>query len=258
MRPRSLALLALLLAPLPALTGCLGAWSDPADGDGEGPRLAVPTDKPALPPSRPTPQEAPVNFSDPGYVMRGNWSVGDGWDYESNRSHFVRLRVVEARVVGENRTDYRVEERTGIVGNAPRTHVTYWVRGDTWTRVNMTDHVGNLVTTFEPGEPLRHHFNGTYRYNRTLGDGRAVHERASVVANTRYADRQTLLFPWGYVETGRVEHRVVTSIDGKITRTFVAHWVHRDYLNSVQFQVDDELFTLTAAQVGGMRRGTLK
>lgn len=254
-RPRSALLLLLLLAPVAALAGCLE--------DEEGPRLAQPTNATVGIPRATTPAAPTIvyNLSDPGYVMSGSWRVGDGWDYESNKSNFRKLRVVDARIVG-NRTDFLVEETTGIIGNAPRGRASVWVEGGNWTRLNETDFFGTR-TEYKPGQPLRHHRNGTFSYNETVTDSRGnVLERREVAANSRLVGRQTLLFSWGYVEAAKVEHRVTTRVDGELTRTLVTRWAHRDYLNDVKYQIDTgsdiEVFTLVAAQVGSLRRGELR
>lgn len=253
---RALLLLA-LLTPVAALAGCL-------DSDDEERPLLVPTNSSvgiprATPPVTPT---VVYNFSDPGYVMEGQWRVGDGWDYESNRSNFRKVRVLDARFVNGT-VHYLLEEKIGKVGNPSRGRTLEWVEGTNWTRLNRTDIAGTRAV-FEPGQPLRFLKNGTYSYNVTFFDaGGTVRERHEVAANSRLVGRQTLLFPWGYVEAAKVEHRVSTRVGETITRTLVTGFVHRDYLNDVRYVIDDtagnvEAYTLVAAQVGDLRRGTLR
>lgn len=249
------ALLVLLVAPFAAVAGCF-------DG-GDEPPLAQPTTSPVSIPSRPVPATPTVvfNFSDPGYVMNGSWRVGDGWDYESNRSSYRKMRVVDSRVVGD-RTDFLVEETFGIIGNAPRSRTSVWVDGGNWTRLNETDFLGTSVV-YQPGQPLRYHKNGTFGYNETAYSPRGVAvEKREVAATSRLVGRQTLLFPWGYVEAAKVEHRMVTREGEALSRTLVTRWVHRDYLNDVRIHVDGgdggEVFVLVAAQVGDLRRGSLR
>lgn len=240
----------LLLSPL--LAGCLG-------GD-DGPRLAQPTDKPlVLPgdqPQRPT--GARYDLNDPGYVVNGTWQVGDGWDYESNRSNYRHVRVVEAVPAGIG-TLYRVEERSGKIGQAASATRVSWVDSRGWLLLNATSDAGAL-DAYKPGVPQRLWRNTTVTFNHTRVDaaGKATNDSAQLVARL-LPDHQTLLFPWGYVEAKRVEQRVTTRANGNVTGVSTSvHWVHRDYLGDVQYDVDGaETFKLVAAQVGGMRRGTL-
>ena len=247
MRRRALGLLALLL--LPGLAGCFG-------DDGNGARLAVPTNVTAGPtqPTLPTNEVVVLDFKDPGYAMNATWQVGDGWDWESNESRYRTMRVLEAKAVG-NRTHYLVEETSGRIGNPPNARQRAWVEGGTWLRLNLTD-VAGWLTVYTPGLPHRYTRNGTYNYTETVYDnlGRRV-ENHTVYANVAYVNNGVVIrVPWGNVATAKFDHRtvVVDNADKSQTRTLVTRWMSRDLANDVQVTYDHgETYTLVAAKVGG-------
>lgn len=242
-------LLVILLAPVAALAGC----SDDA------PPLAQPTDRIPVPSRAPTPSTpAPeVDFDDPGLVFNGSWRVGDEWDYESNRSAIRQVRVT-AKFTFNGSTHYLLTERTDRPAQIPdyRRHV---VRGSDWMRLNTTDDRG-FVQEFKPGIPLRQNSNSTYFYDLWLRsrDSPLV-KAASVAGTTRYPSNATLKFPWGFVDTARIEHRLTAKPEGKddLDRTLVIRYVAAEYLNDVYIVESDEIWRLRAAQVGDFRRGTL-
>ena len=247
MRLRALVPVVLLLAPV--LAGCF-------DAD-DGPRLAQPTDKPAgpSPPPSPTPETVVLDYNDPGYRMADAtpWKVGDGWDWESDKGRFRTMRVVESRNVS-GATHWRIEETAGRTGNPPDGRSTSWVNGSSWMRVNTTDVLGGL-TTFRPGIPLRHTWNGSYNYTEQRHDaqGRRL-ENFSVYANVAYVNNDVVLrLHWGaQVATAKFDHRILTvDKDRAQTRTLLTKWVSRDYANDVQWRVNDETFVRVAAKVGG-------
>jgi hypothetical protein len=244
-RLRALALLALLLGV--TLAGCIG-------GQGEGPRLAAPTNATAGPkvPVTPSNPVIKLNFSDPGYRMNGTWRAGDGWDWESDEGRFRTLRVLEARPVG-NGSHFLVEETFGKVGNAPNARARGWVDGTAWLRLNETDVQGGL-TVYAPGVPLRFTHNGSYNYTQQRYDGLGRKtENATLYANVAYVNNGVVVrLPWGNVATGKLEHRIVAvEADRSQSRTLITRWVAREYQNEVRWQVDQgETFTLSAAKVG--------
>lgn len=246
MRLRASFLVLLLFAPL--FAGC----SD--DDEGE-PRLARPTNVTAGPTPPPTVTNPVIqlDYNDPGYRMNATWSVGDGWDWESNQGRYLTMRVLEARPVG-NRTLYQVEETAGHGVNPPNSRQRAWIDGSTWMRLNLTD-VAGFVTTFTPGQPLRALRNGSYNYSERVFDqaGRMV-ENTSVLANVAYVNNDVVIrLPWGNVATGKLDHRILSiDKDKDRVRTQVTHWVNRDLANDVQFQYNlEETYTLTAAKVNG-------
>lgn len=237
--------MALLVLPF---AGCLGGE--------EGPRLAQPTDKPlVLPndePARPT--GARYDLNDPGYVVTGAWRVGDGWDYESNHSNFRRVRVIDERHDG-TATFFLIEETRGKVGASSVTKRTVWVDGSAWAVLNATS--ASTSESWRHGLPLRHWRNATTSYEHVVTTN-GVRSNATVQLTSRLLpNHQTVLFPWGYVEAKRVEQRLVTRANNVTTVALETHWPHRDYLNDVQYVVKDEMFKLTGARVGDLRRGTL-
>lgn len=244
------ALRALLVAVLVLpLAGCL-------EGD-EGPRLAQPTDKPlVLPNDEPVrPTGARYDLNDPGYVVTGSWRVGDGWDYESNKSSYRRLRVVDERKEGVV-TYFRVEETSGRVGSSATLKRSLWVDGRAWLVVNATS--GAASEAWKPGLPLRHWRNASTTFDHTTTSSGATASESVQLTSRLLPNPQSVLFPWGYVEAKRVEQRLVTRGANNATAVSIeTHWPHRDYLNDVQYLVDGELFKLTGARVGDFRRGTL-
>lgn len=252
-RPRRVrAPLLVVLLLLPGLAGC---------AQEEGPRRAQPTDKPLLLPGdepvRPT--GAQYDLRDPGYVVNGSWRVGDGWDYESNRSTFRRVRVVDEEVFGRVAM-LRVEEKIGKIGGAVSTTRSVWVDPRSWSAVNVTDSATKTVDEYRPGAPLRLWRNTTLTYNHTRTDALERTTNDTIQLTSRLLPQhQTILFPWGYVEAKRVEQRALTRVGGNVTDSEITiHWVHMDFLNDVQYELDTgEQFKLVAAQVGNFRRGTL-
>lgn len=247
MRLRAFVPVLLLVLPV-LLAGCF-------DGDEGKPRLAQPTTVPAGPTPPPTLTNPVVqlDFKDPGYRMNATWSVGDAWDWESDKGRYMTLRVLEARQEG-NRTLYLVEETAGHGRNPPNSRQRSWIDGSTWMRLNVTD-VQGFLTTFAPGQPLRYLKNGSYNYTeRTFDHAGRVVENTSVAANVAYVNNDVVIrLPWGNVATGKLDHRILTTDkDKNRVRTQVTHWVNRDLANDVQFQYNlEETFTLTAAKVNG-------
>lgn len=249
---RAITCVLLLLAP--TLAGC-------ASDDAGGARLAQPTDDPPAPPTASTPRAPTVlyDFNDPGYRVDGVWRVGDGWDYESNQSHFRRVRVIDTRLSGGT-TFYLIEERRGSVGMGASETIQSWVDGRGWALVNHTNTLG-ATDRYQPAAPVRYYRNGSFAYNHTRveSSGRVSVNESVVVQSRLDGTHQTLLFSWGYVEAKRVEQTIFSrDKGGNRTQSTIIHWVHRDYLNDVQFQLGSaELFKLTAAKAGNFRRGTL-
>lgn len=242
-------LVTLLLAP--ALVGCF---------DREGEPLAQPTNKPPSPPSsRPTPTTPTTTFNltDPGYAMTGAWRIGDGWDWESNLSHYRRVRVIDQRLVG-GATFYYLEEKTGDVGEPAKKVTTMWVEGATWSLLNATDDTRG-VDRYHPGLPLRFFRNATLAYNhtRTEGSGRVSANETAIVQVRLFGPHQSILLSWGYVEARKVEESK-TIRGGSAPAQITKRWVHADYLNDVQYELSTgELFKLKAAKAGDFRRGQL-
>lgn len=245
-----------LLILLPAWSGCLG-------GDAEGgDRLAQPTDRPIVVPTR-TPTRAPTgpvaNLSDPGYVVTAPWRVGDGWDYVSNQSHERRVRVVDQRFSG-GVTVFVVEttqlKSTGEVQSVTRA----WVDSKEWRMLNRTDELG-ATDRYQPGVPLRQYKNASAPYNHTRTDvgGNIMGSASTVLYSRLFPSHQTLQFPWGYVEAKRVEELTVSrATNGERAEQTVTRWVHKDYLNDVQFTLPGgETYKLTAVKAGEFRRGEL-
>lgn len=250
---RWLALLVLLLAP--AWTGCLG-------GPEEEQRLAQPTSSPIVVPRSPPPRQPTVtyNFTDPGYRMTAPWRAGDGWDYESNQSHVRHMRVLDSRLVNGS-TWYIVEERSGKTGMPTERTVISWVNGRDYSQVNATDDTGGK-DSYQPGIQLRFFKNGSYGYNHTRveGSGRKSVDEQVGVQSRLHGQHSSLLFPWGYVEAKRVEQTTIARAGAGANRTesVTTHWVHKDYLHDVQYQLPSgETFKLTAVKAGDFRRGTL-
>lgn len=247
--------LVLFLLIVPGAAGCL-------DGGGSGPPLAQLTDEPPEVPSRPTPRQPTVfyNFSDPGYRMDVAWRAGDGWDYESNQSHFRRVRVVDTRLANGT-TYYVIEEKVGDVGMSPQRTTLSWIEGRQWLLLNATD-VDRGEDRYQPGIPLRYFRNGSFAYDHTRveGSGRVSTQASLNVQSRLFATHQTVLLPWGYVEAKRVEQTAsVRAASGERGTAMTMHWVHRDYGNDIQYELPDgEAFKLTAAKVGAFRRGTLQ
>ncbi|HUR68886.1 MAG TPA: hypothetical protein VM370_06535 [Candidatus Thermoplasmatota archaeon] len=246
-----LLVVALVAAPI---GGCLGAKDD-------GARLAHPTDKVPLPP-RVTPQ-APTtayNFSDPGYRVTGAWKAGDGWDYESNQSHFRRVRVLDVRTQNGGPV-YVVEERTGDVGQPAAERTVSWIDGRQWLLLNTTRDDGGPADRYQPGVATRFWKNGSFSYNHSSvqASGRTSAEGSVTVQSRLAGTHTTILFPWGYLEAKKVEQAAYgRDAAGNRSYALTTHYVHRDYLNDVQYQLPGgELFKLTAVKAGDFRRGKL-
>lgn len=250
---RATALLALILLPL---AGCLGG-DEGADPD--VPR-AVPTDRISVPLGRPITPPPAVNFSDAGYKMEGSWRVGDAWDYESNQSRKMLLRVIDSRVLSN--TNFFLLETTRLDAGGEVEAVTRtWVEGRTWSRVNHTDEQGNL-DRFSPGAPLRFYKNGTATYNQTRFDasGKLLTNETVRLQSYLHPAHETIQAKFGeYYEARKVEQVTVASdASGIRSRTLAKHWVHRLVLNDVAFQLENgEKYTITAYEAGDTRRGTL-
>ncbi|HVM46340.1 MAG TPA: hypothetical protein VM582_10435 [Candidatus Thermoplasmatota archaeon] len=243
-----------LLLTLPAWSGCFG-------NDGPDYPLAQPTDAPIVVPTRATPR-APVvfNTSDPGYRVENAWRIGDGWDYESDRSNILRVRVVDQRLVDDGTRFFLVETTRVASGGQVERVAQAWVDPRTWSIVNETDERG-ATDSYRPGVPLRFWRNATTSYEHARHDasGALVLTQNVTIASRLFPVHQTLLFPWGYVEARRVEHNVtIRGGDGARSNETIVRWVHRDYLNEVQFQLGSgETYKLVAARAGDFRRGQL-
>jgi hypothetical protein len=229
-------------------------------GGGEEDRLAVPTDRPIVVPSRPPGSSSvTLNMSDPGYRMNGSWRVGDGWDYESDAGRVFRVRVVEQRNVSGG-AHFLVEERLGAKGSSSLAVNASWIDGRSWVRLNATAPTG-VGERYQPGEPLRLFRNATIGYNVTRVDaeGRTLANLTVAHYSRLRPTHQTLLFSWGYLETRVVEEIAVTRLEtGQRAQANSTRWVHADYLNDVQFETPaGETFKLVSARAGDVRRGTL-
>jgi hypothetical protein len=263
-RARPLALLALLLAP--TLGGCLG------DAE-EAPRLAQPTDGPAEVPGRDatgpgprggganaTPPTPAVNFSDPGYVMTGDWHVGDAWYYESNASpwRYRSMRVLDMRVE-PNRTLYDVEEAFGLIGQAPTARVVTVVDGTNWSRLRAADEKDTRILYEPSAATLRLFRNASAAWNETGVSPHGISWRDRHVVNAHYQGLETVALGWATVRAGRVEHRdFVTDAAGERRQVVVVRWVDRDVLNDVAIQTDvGPTYTLVGARVAGREMGRL-
>lgn len=249
---RATALAWLLLAPA-AVSGCLG-------DDGEGEQLAQPTSASIVIPRAATPRPPTVfNTSDPGYVVEGSWRMGDGWDYESNRSHLRRIRVLDQRLI-DGSTKLLLETTDLSSSGTVQSVTRAWVDPRGWLVLNETDERGGQ-SRYTPGLPLRFWRNATtsYEHARVDATGRVLSNETVTLFSRYFAGHQTLQFPWGYVEAKRVEHLTSVRVgDGPRSESIVVHWVHEDYLNDVQFQLPDgETYKLTAARAGDFRRGQL-
>lgn len=242
----------MLILVAPATSGCLAK---------EDEILAKPTDAPiVVPASRPTPPRPTVfNTSDPGYQVDAAWKIGDGWDYDSNRSQVRRVRVLDLRLVDDSQK-YLLETTdltdTGAVERITR----QWVDPRGWLLLNETAEDGSGAR-YQPGMPLRFWRNGTVSYDqvRLASGGQNIGNQTITMHARLFPAHQTLLLPWGYVEAKRVEHLIVTKrADGSRTERTEVHWVHKDYLGDVQFQTSEgELYTLVAVKAGDFRRGRL-
>lgn len=253
---RALRIVAVALAMLvlgPVAAGCLG--------EKEAAPLAVPTDRPIVVPlERPVTPPPPVNFTDPGYAMTAAWEVGDGWDYASNRSQTMRLRVVDSRIqanVPLFLLETTVLDADGDVTSKTRT----WIDSRVWGRVNHTDERG-IQDRFFPPAPLRFYKNGTTTFNHTRFDasGKLLGNETIRLQAYLHPANETVQARFGeYYETRKVEQLTTASdANGIRSRALVIHWVHRAVLNDVAFQLDSgEKFTLTAYRAADTRRGTL-
>lgn len=243
-------LLALLVLPTAIIAGC---------SQQEEPPLAQPTNVIHVPTRNVTvaPPAPVVDFDDPGLVLNGSWQVGDEWDYASNRSA-VRQVLVEARFTYRGLPHLLVTESTQRPSEIldVRRHI---IQAQDWLRINVTDEQG-FTQQYNPGVPLRLNRNASYDYNLSL-KGRTFAETqiATVAATTRYPTNATWQFPWGFVETARIEHRIVARPTGTsdLQRSLVVHYVAAEFLNDVKIVESGETWTLTAAKVGDFRRGKL-
>lgn len=250
---RVAALVLILLAPATA-SGCLG------DGAGESERLAQPTDAPiVVPRATPAPRQPVFNTSDPGYRVDAPWRVGDGWDYESNQSNVRRMRVIDQRLTNGT-TKYLLETKQLSAAGVLESTTRAWIEQRTWLLLNETI-VGATVDTYTPGHPVRFWRNGTatYEHERFTSAGTSLGKDSVTLFARLFPVHQTLQFSWGYVEAKRVEHLLsIREADGDRSQITIVHWVHKDYLNDVQFQLPNgELYKLTAAKAGDFRRGQL-
>lgn len=243
----------------PALAGCLGSSEDE-------PRLATPTSEPPQLPARHDGSGAdanaprgnlPINTSDRGYVIRGNWSKGDSWYYETQATPY-RYRwseVMDVRTEG-NRTTYVLEERQGTLGNKPLVSLRVIIDGDNWTRISA--HNDQTTVTFTPpAANPRFLRNGTFQYQE---EGRSTTGNAwrdRHVVNSIYAGNQNIDLSWGSVRAARIEHRdLVTGADGQERRVATIRWVNSDYLNDIAFEIDDKrYYLLIGARIGDREYG---
>jgi len=242
------ALALLLLLPL---AGCLTG----DDGDGEGPRLAQPTDAPAEVPRRVAndtrPDPARPDFDDPGFVLNAPWRPGDAWDWES-AERWRSLRVLEERTV-DGRAYLRVLQANSTLRPGLVTKLEWWVDARTYAKVNQTNVVNARDATFTPPAPgLRAFQNASLAYNET-GEPR----NATVRTNVWYSGVERTQSVWGTVETGHVEHRIVRTGHDPARVLLVRH-VSRLYGNDVAYEENDERFRLVAVRFGGMERGVLR
>lgn len=242
------------------MAGCLGG--EPEEPDPDTPR-AVPTNRPiSVPIGRPPTPPPTVNFDDPGYAVEGTWRVGDGWDYESNQSRKMQMRVVETRVLSNTNVFLLQTTRLDAAGKVEAVTKT-WVEGRTWSRVNHTDERGNLDRFF-PGAPLRFYKNGTATFNHTRFDpaGKLIANETIKLQAYLHPGHETIQAKFGeYYETRKVEQLTTATAkesDGVRSRTLVTRWVHRSVLNDVAFQLESgEKYVLTAYKAADTRRGTL-
>lgn len=250
---RIAALVILLLAP-PLASGCF------EDDWAEGEALAQPTAKPAsVPRPPPSPRQPVFNTSDPGYRVDAPWRVGDGWDYESNQSHVRRVRVIDQRLI--NGTSKYLLETKQLTSEGKLDSTTRsWVEARTFLLLNETVE-GGATDVYAPGHPLRYWRNGTasYSHERIGPAGQVLGSDDVTLFSRLFPTHQTLTFSWGYVEAKRVEHLLsIRESDGDRSQITITHWVHKDYLNAVQFQLaNGELYKITAAKAGEFRRGQL-
>lgn len=247
------ATLLLVLVATPITSGCF------EDEFGDGEPLAQPTDEPiVVPRATPVPRSQVFNTSDPGYRVETPWRVGDGWDYESNQSHERRVRVIDQRVINGT-TKYLFETKQLKDGKLEST-TRAWIEARTWLLVNETVE-GSFTDVYSPGHPTRFYRNSTatYEHERFAANGQSLGKDSVTLFSRLFPVHQTLLFSWGYVEAKRVEHlATIREADGDRTQNTVIRWVHRDYLNDVQYQLaSGETYKLTAAKAGDFRRGQL-
>jgi hypothetical protein len=246
------AALLVLLVVSPLLAGCF---------DNElAPGLARPTSSPVLPPVPvPTPPAAKLfDPADPGFAMNATWSVGDGWDYESNGSNgqFRAVRVLEARAVG-NRTLYLTEESFGRIGGRAAGKNLNWIDGNSWSLLNVTDGSGTRLH-YDPPKPLRFFRNMTFAYNETGVD----RFTGGLIHNTHFtfsfleSHREVRRAPCGNVAAVRILHD--TYVNAAREPLSTTYWVHEDYANPIHYDIEGEGWALVASRVQGRECGVLQ
>lgn len=241
--------LGLLLVPL---SGCFDA--DPPATVGQ------PTSLPAFAPVpvAPTRDARSFNASDPGYRIATAWSVGDGWDWESNETPYRQyrtMRVLERQTVGDH-VMYRVEETYGRTGSRASGRNVEWIDGTTWALVNVTDSVGSSFT-YDPPKPLRFYRNATFAYNESGVDrlsGQRVHN-SWFVASFVEPEWEVVRLGWGQVAAFRVAQE---SFAANLTAPLLTQWVSPDYANPIRYSSGDVMWTLVAANEGGRQFGALQ
>lgn len=253
------ALRVVLLAAL--LAGCLGA-------EEEGPRLAQPTDTPAELPGRPNvaPQSnatsrdgrPTLDHEDPGFAVRGNWTVGDAWYYEANATPWA-YRLVEVVGVSSSggRDVFEVRERTGALGQPATAEMTIWVDAGTGARLRAEDPEGTRIL-WSPGD-MGHwlYRNASATWNETGRDPRGFGWRDTHTLASTYVGEERVRLPWGVVPAGRVEHRdLVKGAEGERT-VAVTRWISADLRYDVRYGTEDRAFSLVGARVDGREVGRI-
>lgn len=260
-----LALLLLFLLIVP-LSGCFASE--------EGPRLAQPTDTPAVLPNRPNMTQAgqpgaanatgtagnpTLDYDDPGFVVEGTWQVGDTWYYEANVTPFSYRHVeVRGRAMVGDRETLVVEELRGVRGQPPETRLTFWVDAETGARIRAEEASGTRIL-FTPGD-MSHwlYRNATAAWNETGRDARGFAWRDQHTLASSYAGIEQVSLPWGTVRAGRVEHRdLVTDADGQSTTIAVTRWISSEWKYDVQYGTPERSFLLMGARVGAREVGTI-
>lgn len=260
---RSRALLLIVLTALPI--GCLG-------DEVEGPRLAQPTDTPVeIPGENVAPQRSGppvdqsgrllVNFSDPGYVVEGEWSVGDSWYYETNQSPWnFRSMTVKERRVENGRDVFVIEEKFGMIDQAAKVVLTSLVDARNYTRIRATDNEGSTIRYDPPANTIRLLRNASSSWNETGVNPRGIAWNDRHVVNSYFAGFDRIELLWGESRAARIEHRdFVTPASGERTDSTLIRWVDRTYLNDVAIQRagSEQRFLLVGARVGGQEWGSL-
>ena len=238
-----------------AYSGCLGGSST-----ANGVRMAQPTDEPIEVPSfkNQTVANRTPDFTDAGYIMNATWHVGDEWHYLSNKTNVRFVKVLREEFVG-NARKLVVEESGMPAGNEnPVWRAIAYYDAKTLAQENLTYVRGYLSYQWGPGAPRGTYLhNGTFAYNETELHNGTVFERRAVRVNSFFANYQSVVLPWGRVEAGRVEHRILlTDTEGDSVRQLVIHFPYRDYGIDAQYvDEDDELWRLLYVRYGSLTLG---